>query len=105
MQKPTPVGSSGYAGGPAVAAAAAIASGSSGTGFASQKRGKEQISALLDQGVAVATRPDAAAWRSRSSQPSVVTVSELSSTTSSGAVSPKAALTLATKPRLAGRRR
>src|SRR5690606_12979024 len=89
MQKPTPVGSSAYCGAGLAAStlASGAASASSGNGEGSQKRGKEQISALLDHGVIVAIRgSDCAQASIASNQPGVATVSELSRITSSGAV-------------------
>ena len=104
MQKPTAVGNSGYSGAPALAQAAAIRSGSSGTGLFSHNAGNEQISALFDHGVIVAMRGSLAAHAAmRCSQPVVVTVSLLSSTTSASPHSANVRFTLPMKPRLRSR--
>src|SRR6185295_82937 len=85
MQKPTPVGRSGYVGTAASASARLTgpASRSSGQALSSQKRGNEQISALFENGVTVAIAGSDAAQRNiAASQPWVTIVSEFSSTTS-----------------------
>src|SRR4051812_42754534 len=85
MQKPTPVGRSGYVGTAARASAARTGSGSSpgNQALSRQNSGNEQISALLDHGVMVPKDGfDAAQRSSASSHPAVTTVSEFSSTTS-----------------------
>ena len=58
MQKPTPVGRSGYVGTAASASAARTISGSrcAAHALSSQKRGNEQISALFENGVIVPIR-------------------------------------------------
>src|SRR3546814_8968117 len=71
------LGRPGYSGAPALAAARASRSGSSGTGLFSQKRGKLTISALFDHGVMVAICGSLAAQAAmRCNQPEVTMVSE-----------------------------
>ncbi len=86
MQKPTPVGRSGYVGHRGFrerARATGSGSAPTGHGLFSQKRGNEQISALFENGVMVPMRGSVAAQcMIASSQPGVTIVSELSSTTS-----------------------
>src|SRR5437667_12479748 len=84
-QKPTPVGMSGYVGTAVSRSARAMSDGSRSGGHAlfSQNRGKEQISALFENGVIVPIRVSDAAQRARaSSQPWVTMVSEFKRTTS-----------------------
>ncbi len=107
MQNPTPVGRSGYVGAAARSIAARTTSGSSPSGHAlsSQKRGKEQISALFEKGVIVPNDAfDAAQRLIASSQPCVTRVSELSRTTCARESSiPRLAVPV--KPRLLSLRR
>src|SRR4029079_10197440 len=102
MQKPTPVGKSGYVGTATAAIAAATGAGSapSGQGLSSQKLGNEQISALFVKGVIVPIRESVAAQcMIASSQRGVTIVSELGKTTSAReSCMPRFAV--AVKPRL-----
>src|SRR5438128_9662546 len=85
MQKPTPVGMSGYVGAAASRSARAVNAGSPSRGQAlfSQNRGYEQISALFENGVIVPmVGSDSAQRLSASSQPPATMVSELSRMTS-----------------------
>src|SRR3546814_17854077 len=93
MQKPMVVGRPGYSGAPALAAARASRSGSSGTGLFSQKRGKLTISALFAHGVMVAICGSLAAPAAmRCNRQEVTMVSEFKISTSAGAVAASASM-------------
>src|SRR5450755_1129641 len=103
-QNPTPVGKSGYDGTAAHSSARTIGSVSRSEGHLlfSQKRGSEQISALLENGVMVPIKASDCAQRaSLSSQPRVTIVSELSRTTSAPSrAKPMPRLAVSVKPTL-----
>src|SRR5690625_380474 len=100
MQKPTPVGTGVYSGGPARRQAWAQALMFSGHGLARQNSGMEAISPLLVSGVMLAMRSLEAAQRSMaSSQPAATWVSALSRMTSRPPASVMPKFAEATKPR------